>query len=67
MTQDETTPAALLRLPAVMAITGLSRSSLYSAQRAGTFPQSRQLTRRCVAWSSAEVQAWIASRDLTKH
>jgi prophage regulatory protein len=56
----------LLRLPSVMELTGLSKSTLYDLQRQHKFPPARRLTRRCVAWVSTEVQAWIASRDLAK-
>lgn len=60
------TTETLLRLPSVMEMTGLSKSTLYDLQRAGTFPRARKLSRRCVAWRSREVQDWIASRDLAK-
>lgn len=52
----------LLRLPDVMAATGLSKSTLYDLQRTGRFPQARRISPRCVAWNSAELEAWITSR-----
>lgn len=52
----------LLRIATVMAATGLSKSTLYALQRARKFPQARRLSPRCVAWLSADVQAWIESR-----
>lgn len=52
----------LMRLPAVMAVTGLGKTTIYALQRSGEFPAARRLTRRCVAWSSSEVQAWVESR-----
>ena len=54
----------LLRLPDVMAVTGLSKSTLYDMQRAQKFPQSIRLTRRCVAWKESAIQAFISSREL---
>lgn len=52
----------ILRIAAVMQATGLSRSTLYRMQDAGTFPQSRSIAGvRAVGWSSAEIDAWIAS------
>lgn len=62
MATEEPTIETLLRLPAVMAATGLRKSSLYDLQRTGRFPQARRLSPRCVAWLSTEVQAWIGSR-----
>jgi prophage regulatory protein len=57
-------PPALLRLPAVLALVGVGKTTLYRWARAGMFPQPRALTpaRSTVAWSAAEVHAWIAGK-----
>jgi prophage regulatory protein len=57
-------PAAttLVRMPQVIGLTGLSRSTILRRVRAGTFPAPAQLGRRTVAWSTAEVQQWIAQQ-----
>jgi len=55
-------PQPLLRLPAVLQITGLSRSTIYKLMSEGDFPAARKLTRRSVAWISADVAQWIDSR-----
>ena len=55
-------PDRLIRLTEVMALTGLSRSSLYRKKRAGDFPESVELGERVVAWWQSEVRAWMASR-----
>lgn len=52
----------LLRLPAVEARTGLKKSTIYAAIRAGTFPQPVMVGARSVAWRAAEVDAWCESR-----
>lgn len=52
----------MLRLPDVMAVTGLSRTRLYELERAGKFPRRRKLSERATAWRSDEVDAWIDSR-----
>jgi prophage regulatory protein len=52
----------LLRLPEVMNITGLPRSSLYQAVRLGTFPRPIQLGARTVAWTSDAVGAWLSQK-----
>jgi prophage regulatory protein len=63
MTQHATAPA-LLRLPSVLALVGVSKATLYRWANAGMFPQPRALTptRSTVAWSAVEVHAWIASK-----
>jgi len=52
----------LLRLPAVLRITGLSRSTIYKLMAEGSFPASHKITRRAVAWCSADVNQWVDSR-----
>ena len=54
--------ATLLRLPAVIAATGCQRSTIYDGVRAGTFPRPVPLGSRTVAWSSTEIDTWIAAR-----
>ena len=51
---DERTrsPTRILRLPEVMARTGLSRTTIYRWRVAGRFPQAVRLGTRCVAGSS---------------
>lgn len=55
----------LIRLPSVENLTGLKRSAIYAAMRAGTFPGSVRLSVRAVAWREAEVLAWCADRTKT--
>ena len=50
------------RLPKVLEETGLTRSSLYQMMAAGEFPKSLNVSERCVAWVSGEVQCWKAER-----
>lgn len=56
----------LIRLPETLAKTGLSRTRLYEAVGAGTFPKPVKLgsnaNARAVAWPEEEVTAWIAAR-----
>lgn len=60
----ELTP--LLRLPAVIRVTGLARSTIYKLMAEGDFPSARKLTQRSVAWSSSDTGHWIESRAPTK-
>ena len=57
-------PMHLIRLPDTLAKTGLSRTRLYEAVAAGTFPRPAKLgpNARAVAWSAEEVEDWIAAR-----
>lgn len=52
----------ILRLPAVKAITGLSRSTIYAFIAAGSFPAPIPLGRRAVGWDAAEIDSWIEAR-----
>lgn len=54
--------ATILRLPAVKARTGLSRSTIYLRIGEGTFPAPVKLGERAVGWIQAEVDAWVAQR-----
>ena len=57
-----TTPDRILRCKDVMALTGLSRSTLYVMMSEGTFPASVKLSKRAVGWRAAVVQAWLDAR-----
>ena len=52
----------MLRLPAVKACTGLSRSTTYLRVAEGMFPKPVNLGGRAVAWIEAEVQEWLQRR-----
>lgn len=52
----------IIRLPVVMARTGLSRSTIYSKISDGHFPHSINLGPRAVGWIADEVDQWILDR-----
>jgi prophage regulatory protein len=52
----------ILRLPAVKASTGLSRSTIYLRVSQGTFPRPVSLGGRAVGWVEDEIQSWLAER-----
>jgi prophage regulatory protein len=54
-----------LRLPAVLKITGLSRSTLYRMVAEHTFPAPVKLSRRAVAWNQHPVRQWAIGRPTT--
>lgn len=51
-----------LRRPAVEALTGLSRSTIYALMARGEFPKPVKLTDRAVAWPESAVARWLADR-----
>ena len=55
-------PNKILKLNAVIDVTGLSRSAIYQRMKHGDFPRSIPLGERSVGWSEKEIQRWIASR-----
>jgi prophage regulatory protein len=50
---------SILRLPAVKARTGLSRSTIYLRISEGHFPKPVSLGGRAVGWIEAEVNDWL--------
>ena len=52
----------LLRLPEVMQITGLSRSTIDRLVKAGLFPQPRQIGPRAVGWRWPDLKGWLETR-----
>ncbi len=55
---------SILRMPDVVAMAGLKRSSIYELMASKQFPASFPLTDsgRAVGWSSDEVEAWVRDR-----
>ena len=58
------TAPRILRLPAVMDRTGLSRTRIYELEAVGKFPRRRKISVRAAGWLEGEVNAWIESRPL---
>jgi prophage regulatory protein len=52
----------LLRLPAVKARTGLSRSSIYLRVSQKTFPSPVKLGPRAVGWIEVEIERWVTEQ-----
>ena len=57
----------ILRLPAVVSMTGISRSRIYEYMRreSDRFPRPLKLGVRAVGWRKAEVEAWLDARERT--
>ena len=52
----------ILRLPEIIARTGLSRSSIYLRISNGEFPRSVSLGGRAVGWLEEDVERWLAEK-----
>ncbi|MCB1816238.1 MAG: AlpA family transcriptional regulator [Candidatus Competibacteraceae bacterium] len=59
---------AILRLPAVKARTGLSRSTIYLRISEGRFPKPVSLGSRAVGWVETEIDDWLKCQiDLSRN
>ena len=52
----------MLRLPSVIELTGLSRSSIYLRMKNKVFPQSISLGDRAIAWLESDIEQWIEEK-----
>jgi prophage regulatory protein len=52
----------IIREPELLKLVGLSRTTLWRREKAGDFPQRRQISSRSVGWLESEVLEWISSR-----
>jgi len=59
-------PQTLLRLPAVLAESGLSRSTIYNRIKEGLWPKQVSLGERASGWPASEVAALNAARIASK-
>ena len=52
----------LLKLKDVIAMTSLSKASVYRQMKDGKFPASVKIGPRSVAWVSSEIESWIEEK-----
>jgi prophage regulatory protein len=57
----------LARLPVVLRVTGLGRSTIYRWIADGSFPAPVRLGPRAVAWRWSDLERWMQSRAVTHH
>ena len=60
--QETRKQVRFLRLPEVLARTGLSRSTIYVRLDQGRFPRPVSLGARAVGWIESEVAEWMRAR-----
>lgn len=63
---DTVTPL-LLRMPTVMRMTGLGRSTIYRLVAERKFPSPVRLGPRAVAWRRSDLDQWSESRPAVTH
>ena len=56
----------ILRIKEVVAMTGISRSSIYAYVKSGEFPPQVKITRACVGWRESDIIKYIESREIVK-
>jgi prophage regulatory protein len=49
----------IIRRPELLALTGLSRSTVRRLENEGGFPTPRRIGRRTVGWLLSEIQHWL--------
>jgi prophage regulatory protein len=59
---DTEPPRLLARLPTVLLMTGLGRSTIYRLVAHGAFPRPVRVGLRAVAWRWSDLEQWSRSR-----
>ncbi|MCA3692613.1 AlpA family transcriptional regulator [Aquidulcibacter sp.] len=52
----------VIRLPTVLAKTGVSRNTIRRLVKRGDFPSAHKLSERTSVWNEAEVDSWLKAR-----
>ena len=60
-------PALLVRIAAVVRMTGLGRSTIYRLIAEDKFPSPVRLAKRAVAWRRIDLEQWSAGRPTVPH
>jgi prophage regulatory protein len=66
-TRTDTTTAVFLRMPTVMRMTGLGRSTIYRLIADQKFPCPVRLGPRAVAWRRSDLDRWSEARPAVTH
>jgi prophage regulatory protein len=56
----------IIRQKQVLEMTGLSRTTVWRLEKAGTFPKRRKLTGNTVGWLRADVERWVLDLPAVK-
>ena len=60
-------PIVFLRMPSVMQLTGLGRSTIYRLMAQQQFPCPVRVGVRAVAWRRSELAMWSETRPVVSH
>jgi prophage regulatory protein len=60
--RDLDSPALLLRIRAVVKVTGLGRSTIYRLMADDQFPPPVRLAKRVVAWRRSDLERWTSAQ-----
>nr|WP_320050747.1 AlpA family phage regulatory protein [uncultured Desulfuromonas sp.] len=63
MNTTNNTPERLLRLPQVMEIVPLGKSTIWKMVAEQRFPAPLKISRRCTVWKRSSVMAWLEELD----
>jgi len=63
MTEQQPIADRLVRMPGVMAATGLQRSTIYKLIQQRRFPAPVKISERAVAWRQTDISAWMANLE----
>ena len=55
-------PGKIFRLPAVVDLCGIGKTSIYMGEKSGTFPARVRLSARLVGWREEDLNRWIEDR-----
>ena len=58
--------SGFLRMPEVLKLTGLSRTTIHRMVKAGTFPPPMKLGARAVGWRAADIEEWLDDRTVAR-
>jgi prophage regulatory protein len=65
--QLEAAGPLFLRMPTVMQMTGLGRSTIYRMMAESRFPRPVRLGTRAVAWRRTDLDLWSEARPVVTH
>ncbi len=65
--RPEAVTPLFLRMPTVMRMTGLGRSTIYRLIAQRKFPSPVRLGPRAVAWRSSDLDEWSEARPVVPH
>lgn len=63
----DTQTATFLRMPTVLRLTGLGRTTIYRMIAEDKFPHPVLLAARAVAWRRTDIEAWSELRQPVSH